>query len=212
VYLPEHFREQRPELIEALIKAAPLAMLVTLEDGRPVVNHIPMALHGSEEPKVLRGHVARANPVPSKVLSGTEVLVVFTGPDHYVTPSWYPSKQVDGRVVPTWNYAVVHVRGRIRWMTDQETTHAIVSRLTDQHERSQEHPWAVSDAPPDYIDKMLRAIVGFEITVDSALGKFKGSQNRTEADRHGVARGLGRAGIPEETVVQLVKDPPVSPG
>ena len=135
------------------------------------------------------------------------MLVVFTGAQHYVTPSWYASLQVDGRVVPTWNYSTVQVRGSIRWFDDAQRLLALVSRLTATHEAPLSEPWLVSDAPRDYIETMLRAIVGFEIAVESMTGKFKNSQNRNEPDRAGVARGLEAAGVDAAAAAELVREP-----
>ncbi|MBS0393748.1 MAG: FMN-binding negative transcriptional regulator [Proteobacteria bacterium] len=206
MYLPKHFQEDRPEVLAAFIRAHPLAMLVTLDGARAEVDHVPMLLSAAE-PWRLRGHVARANAVTSRAPDGTEVLVVFRGVDHYITPSWYPQKRVDGRVVPTWNYSVVHVRGRIRWSSDASELHGLVTTLTDTHESSRPAPWAVDDAPADYVAAMLRAIVGFEIEVESMVGKFKASQNRSEADRAGVASGLAAEGLDPALAAEVLRDP-----
>lgn len=206
MYLPKHFVEDRAEVLHAFVRAHPLAMLVTLDGGRPAVDHIPMLLEAASEPR-LRGHVARANAVAKRVPDGEEVLAVFHGADHYVTPSWYPAKRVDGKVVPTWNYSVVHVQGRIRWFDAPDRLRALVDDLTHAHESPRAAPWAVADAPADYVASMLRAIVGFEIEVLSMTGKFKASQNRSEADREGVARGLAEDGVPGATTAELVRDP-----
>ena len=138
----------------------------------------------------LRGHVARANPVWREA-AGAQVLAAFQGPQAYITPSWYPSKAASAKVVPTWNYAVVHARGTLRVTEDAAWLRALVGRLTDVHEASRAHRWQVDDAPADYIEQMLRAIVGIEIEITSLQGKWKVSQNRSAADRAGVAAGLG---------------------
>ena len=206
MYLPNHFREDRPEVLAAFVHAHPLGLLVTLDAGRPEVDHIPMLLEEGPGAR-LRGHVARANAVAARVADGEEVLVVFGGAQHYVTPSWYAAKRVDGKVVPTWNYSVVHVRGRIRWFDEPDRLRALVDALTRTHEASRREPWSVGDAPADYIATMLRAIVGFEIEIDSMIGKFKASQNRNEADRGGVRRGLGEDGVAPEAATELVREP-----
>ncbi len=206
MYLPKHFSEQRPEALAAFVHTHPLGMLVTLDDGRPTVDHVPMLLEATPVLR-LRGHVARANAVATRVSTGAEVLAVFRGADHYITPSWYEAKQVDGRVVPTWNYSVVEARGRIRWFDAPEQLQAIVEALTRRHESGRAAPWAVADAPPDYIASMLKAIVGFEIEVQSMIGKFKASQNRSAADRHGVGRGLAEDGVATAATAELVRDP-----
>jgi transcriptional regulator len=154
----------------------------------------------------LTGHVARANPFWRRPGDGAEVLVIFHGAEAYVSPSTYPSKRTDGRVVPTWNHAVVHARGRIRFFDDRDRLHALVSGLTDRHEMPRLEPWAVTDAPAEYIDAMLKAIVGFEIEIAELTGKFKSSQNRSYADRAGVRAELRLARDGAE-VEDLVRDP-----
>jgi len=206
MYLPRHFSEDRPEALAAFVAAYPLGMLVTVEDSLPTVDHVPMLLEAAPVPR-LYGHVARANAVTSRVADGGEVLVVFRGADHYITPAWYATKQLDGRVVPTWNYSVVEVRGRIRWFDDAERLHAVVDALTRHYESPRASPWSVADAPAEYLAGMLKAIVGFEIEIASMTGKFKSSQNRNAADRDGVARGLAADGVPPAAVAELVRDP-----
>jgi transcriptional regulator len=208
VYLPSHFVEDRPEVLGAFIEAHPFGMLVTLDGGHPTIDLMPMLLD-REAPggPRLRGHVARANPVARRVPSGAEVLAVFGGVQHYISPSWYPSMDVDDRVVPTWNYVAIEVRGRIDWFDEPQRLRGLVGALTDRHESGRSEPWSVADAPPDYIDSMLRAIVGFEIAVASLTGKFKGSQNRSAADRDGVARGLAADGVSAASIAELVREP-----
>ena len=207
MYRPAHFREERRDVLHGFIECHPLGALVTVASGRPEVDHVPMQLDREAGPcGRLRGHVARANPVVRATPDGAPVLVVFAGADAYVSPSAYPSKRVDGRVVPTWNYAVVHARGPIRWFDDRDRLHALVSVLTDRHESGTQEPWAVADVPADYIDAMVRAIVGFEIEVESLEGKFKASQNRAEADRDGVRRQLSGERAPDD-IEELVRVP-----
>ena len=160
-------------------------------------------LSGPDGLGLLRGHIARANPLWRLLESGASVLAIFLGTDHYVSPSWYPSKHEHGKAVPTWNYATVHVRGTIRFIDDPVWLRALVESLTDEHERHNVHPWKVTDAPADYIAGMVRAIVGFEILVSAIEGKFKASQNRSAADRAGVAEALRTAGLPADEVTQL---------
>ena len=184
------FRETSVEVMHALIRAHPLATLVTVSGGIAEANHLPLLIDPDAAPKgSLRGHVARANPLWRQPPEG-EVLTVFQGPQTYVTPSWYPSKREHGKVVPTWNYAVVHVRGPLLVHDDREWLRDLVSRLTDSQEAGQGRPWGVGDAPAEYIDRMLEAIVGIEIPVTSIEGKWKVSQNRVQADRDSVAAGL----------------------
>ena len=208
MYLPSCFSETRPEVLEAFMRAHPLGWLVTLTAGRSAVDLVPMLpWHTAAGGLQLRGHVARANPVSRELPAGAEVLVVFGGSDHYVTPSWYASKPVDGRVVPTWNYSIVQVRGALRWFDDSAALRELVTTLTATHEAPRAQRWEVSDAPDDYIAGMLRAIVGFEIEVATMVGKFKSSQNRDDADRAGVAAGLAADGVAAEAVAELVRDP-----
>jgi transcriptional regulator len=185
------FREERIDVMHALMRNHRLATLVTVNDGVPEANHLPLLIDPEPSPHgTLRGHVARANPVWRQA-DGREVLAVFQGPQAYVTPSWYPSKRETGQVVPTWNYAVVHAYGPLVVHDDRDWLHGLVTRLTDQQEAGLPQPWRVSDAPADYLERMLGAIVGIEIPLNRLLGKWKVSQNRTATDRTGVAEGLG---------------------
>ena len=206
MYLPPHFRESRLEVLHDFIRRHPLGMLVSSVDGVPTVDHVPMLLAPDSGPHgTLQGHVARANPLRRSVEDGAGVLVVFHGTDAYVSPSSYPSKQTDGKVVPTWNYSVVHARGRIRFFDDEARLHALVSSLTDRFEHGRLQPWAVSDAPGDYVRAMLRAIVGFDIEIIELIGKFKASQNRSAEDRAGVRRALAVENT--GSLDELVRDP-----
>jgi transcriptional regulator len=207
MYLPKYFQEDRTEVLAPFLRAHPLAMLVTLDGGRPEVDHVPMLFEHAAGAARLHGHVARANAVAKRAPDGTEVLVVFRGAQGYVTPNWYASKAIDGKVVPTWNYSVVNVRGRIRWFDAPDRLRALLDALTGEHEAPRRAPWAVADAPADYIAGMLGAIIGFEIAVESMTGKFKASQNRNEADRAGVARGLAADGVPAADAAELVREP-----
>lgn len=191
MYRPNHFRDDRIEVLQEFIVRHPLATLVTAADGRPEANHLPVLLDRTRGASgTLRGHVARANPLWRTTADDTDVLVLFHGADAYVSPSHYPSKHVDGRVVPTWNYAVVHVRGRIRWHHDRDRLLQLVSALTDEHEAARAAPWAVADAPASYVEAMLKAIVGFDIEITGLQGKFKASQNKSDADRAGIRDAL----------------------
>ena len=188
------FREERIDVMHALMRNHRLATLVTVNDGVPEANHLPLLIDPEPSPHgTLRGHVARANPVWRQA-GGQEVLAIFQGPQAYVTPSWYPSKRETGQVVPTWNYAVVHAYGPLVVHDDRDWLRALVTRLTDQQEAGLPQPWRVTDAPADYLERMLGAIVGIEIPLARLSGKWKVSQNRTAADRAGVAEGLGSQG------------------
>jgi transcriptional regulator len=199
LYLPAHFAPPDAEAAARLVAAHPLAMLAWSAGDRLDAEHLPLlwdrgpadGAHGT-----LRGHVARANPVWREA-DGRPVIAVFRGPQAYVTPSWYPSKAATAKVVPTWNYAVVQLRGTLRAVEDAPWLHALVERLTDAQEASRAHRWRVGDAPDDYIAQMLRAIVGIEVAVDAVQAKWKMSQNRSETDRAGVAAGLDSLGSDE---------------
>jgi transcriptional regulator len=195
MYLPKHFAETRIEVLHALVRAHPLGALVTLGAGGLEANHIPFEIDPDPAPfGTLRGHVARANPLWRELSRGGDALAIFQGPSTYVSPSWYPSKQADGKVVPTWNYAVVHAYGPLRAVDDAAWLRAFVERLTNRHESGRTAPWHVTDAPADYVDKMVTAIVGIELPVTRLLGKWKTSQNRPARDRAGVVAGLEQDG------------------
>jgi len=210
VYLPDYFREERPEVLREFMRAHPLAMVVSMQGGQPSVDHLPLLIDAATPITAqLFGHVARANPIVSLVAEAAPVLAVFGGADHYITPSWYVQKAIDGRVVPTWNYSTVHVHGTWHWITDLTAVRSLVAKLTDEHEKDRSTPWAVADAPEDYLSSMLKAIVGFEIKITSMIGKFKNSQNKNEADRNGIARGLSALGLSEDAIGDLVKPRPI---
>jgi transcriptional regulator len=197
MYLPQHFQETRPDVLHELIRAQPLGLLVTLNDAGLQANPVPFILDPDPAggPGILRAHCARANPLWRETHGGVDALVVFQGPQAYVSPNWYPSKAEHGKAVPTWNYVMVQARGPLRAIDDAAWVRAFVTRLTTRHEAVQANPWAVTDAPPDYIETMTRAIVGIEITLTALTGKWKVSQNRSPADRAGVAKGLRAAGL-----------------
>jgi len=195
MYLPPHFAESRPHVLRGFIAAQPLGLLVTLNRAGGIdANSVPFFLDAADDaaPGVLRAHVARANPLWKEARDDVDALVVFQGPHGYVSPGWYPSKAEHGKVVPTWNYIMVQARGRLRAVDDKDWLRAFVTRLTDHHEGGRATPWAVTDAPADFIEATLGAIVGIEIVLSSLVGKWKVSQNRSAADRAGVVDGLLR--------------------
>ena len=216
MYLPKHFEVTDPAALHELIREHPLGALVMQSERGLEANHVPFEFQPEPAPHGrLLAHVARANPVWRAATEEREVLVIFQGASGYVTPAWYPSKQATGKVVPTYNYAVVHAYGRMRAIEDKAWLHAFVSRLTDRHEAERDDPWHVRDAPDDYIDKMLEAIVGIEITVTRLVGKWKVGQNRTPADQAGVIDGLkARAGADDAAMAQALEryGKPLRPG
>ena len=198
MYAPRHFDPPDAAAMHALLRAQPLGMLVTTQAGALAADHVPFLFDAHRGPLgTLRAHVARANPLWREHDATKEVLVVFQGAESYVSPSWYPSKRADPRVVPTWNYAVVHVHGRLRAIEDAAWLRALVEELTTMHESSRELPWRVGDAPEAYLQSMLRGIVGVEIEVSRMQGKWKLSQNRSAGDREGVMRGIDALGLPD---------------
>ena len=195
MYLPKHFEETRIEVLHGLVHAHPLGALVTLTSGGLDANHIPFEVDPSPAPLgTLRGHVARANPVWREFSRDLDTLVIFQGPGTYVSPAWYPTKRQMGKVVPTWNYAVVHAHGALTVIEDRAWLRDFVTGLTDRHEAARPDPWRVTDAPADYIVAQLGAIVGLELRVTRLVGKWKMSQNRPAQDRAGVVDGLQREG------------------
>lgn len=185
MYTPRAFEQPDRDAWEALVREYPLATLVVqLPDGMEAT-HVPLVFEG----ETLHGHVARGNPIASA--AGARALVVFSGPEHYISPSTYPSKADDPRVVPTWNYIAVHMHGTLATFTDAERLLHLVTDLTQRHERVRPEPWQVNDAPAEFIARLLNGITGIEIRVDRVEAKWKVSQNRAEADRQGAADGLG---------------------
>ena len=211
MYLPSHFEEQRPEALRDLIAKHPLGMLVTHGSEGLDANHVPFELDACEglgPHGVLRAHVARNNPLWQSVADGDEVLVVFRAHDAYISPNWYPSKHEAHKQVPTWNYRVVHAHGPITVRDDERYVRGLVARLTRQHEAGQPSPWKMGDAPQDYIDAMLKSIVGIEITVARLVGKFKLSQNREARDRVSAAQALIGQGDSELGEAMRAAGPP----
>jgi transcriptional regulator len=192
MYLPKHFEETRVDVLHGLIREYPLGALVMVTARGLEANHIPFEVDPEPAPfGTLRGHVARANPIWREAASA-DTLVIFQGPDTYVSPAWYPTKAATGKVVPTWNYAVVHAHGTPRFIDDRAWLRAFVEKLTTRHESHRPEPWQVTDAPADYVDSMVNGIIGLEIPITGLIGKWKVSQNRQAPDRTGVVEGLER--------------------
>jgi transcriptional regulator len=191
MYIPKAF--EQPSVVEMykLIGEYSFATLVVVTDAGIEANHLPFLIRDDgSECGVLVGHVARSNSMWKTFKADQEVLVIFNGPDAYISPSWYATKQEHGRVVPTWNYAVVHARGFMRIVEDGEWLFSLLNDLTTKHEAQFEQPWAIADAPADYIEKLSSAIVGVEIPVSGLMGKWKLSQNHPEQNQLGVVEGL----------------------
>lgn len=197
MYLPSAFRQDDLAELHAQMQASPFALLTSAGAAGVQASHLPLLLAPDEgEFGTLYGHFARANPHWRDLQGGAEALAVFSGPDAYISPGWYPAKAEHGKVVPTWNYIAVHARGPVELIEEPERLLQIVSRLSDQHESGRERPWAVSDAPREYIDSMLRAIVGFALPIRRLEGKWKLGQNRSAADQAGVRDGLAASTSP----------------
>ncbi len=195
MYLPAHFAEERAETLHRLIADYPLGTLVTLGREGLSANHIPFELDASAGPHgTLRGHVARGNHVWEDFSPEHEALVIFGGPSAYISPNWYPTKAEAHRVVPTYNYAVVHAHGTLVIHDDEKWLRAVLGRLTKKMEAAHPQPWKMGDAPQDYLREMVAGIVGIEIVLSRLVGKWKVSQNRSSSDREGAARGLREAG------------------
>ncbi len=191
MYLPKINEETRLDVLHDLIRAHPLGTWVSAEETELNVNHIPFVLDGSRgEFGTLLGHVARANPIWKASPSARASVIVFRGPQAYITPSWYPSKHQHGKAVPTWNYAVVTAQGYPQFIDDREWLYEHLAQLTDTHEASQALPWKIGDAPEEFTDKLVAAVVGVEIPVRRIEGKWKTNQNRPEPDKLGVVAGL----------------------
>ena len=199
MYLPSAFRQDDLAELHAQMQASPFALLTSAGAAGVQASHLPLLLAPDEgEFGTLYGHFARANPHWRDLQDGAEALTVFSGPDAYISPGWYPAKAEHGKVVPTWNYIAVHARGPVELIEEPERLLQIVSRLSDQHESGRERPWAVSDAPRDYLDSMLRAIVGFALPIHRLEGKWKLGQNRSAADQAGVRDGLASSPSPRD--------------
>ena len=198
MYTPSAFRQDDLTQLHQQMRSSPLASVISQGTDGLLASHLPLFLVPEEgEFGTLYSHFARANPHWRELLQG-ETLAIFQGPQAYVSPSWYPSKAEHGKAVPTWNYIAVHVRGQARLIEDEAGLLQLVSRLSAAHEAGRERPWAVSDAPRDYIDSMLRAIVGFALPIQRIQGQWKLSQNRTVADRDGVRAGLNTSLSPAD--------------
>jgi len=191
VYIPPLFKEDRVDVLHAAIRRSGLATLVTLTGDGLIASHVPMLLDPEPAPYgTLLGHLARPNPQARGAVPGVQALAIFQGPDAYITPSWYATKRDNAKVVPTWNYVAIHAYGPVEFFDDADRLRAIVTRLSERQETPRAEPWAVSDAPADYIEGMLKGIVGFALPIARLDGKWKMSQNRPAVDRASVVSGL----------------------
>lgn len=195
MYLPKHFEAPSNDAMHAVMRARPLATVITLSRSGLDANHIPLHFVKDLGPfGTLRGHVARANPMWKEFDKNTEVLSIFHGPDSYITPAWYASKKTTGKVVPTWNYVVVHAHGHLCIHEDESWLRSQLEALTAHNESVNHESWKISDAPHDYIENLIKAIVGFEIVITRLSGKWKASQNQSEQNRASVITGLKAEG------------------
>ncbi|MBI3897148.1 MAG: FMN-binding negative transcriptional regulator [Gammaproteobacteria bacterium] len=202
MYIPKQFEQPKVEVMHELIRARPLATLVTLSSNGLNANHIPLHLFPEPSPfGTLQGHVARANPVWADFASNVETLAIFHGPDTYITPSWYATKKETGKVVPTWNYVVVHAYGSLRVVDDAAWLRDRLEALTAHNEASFPKPWKVTDAPHEYTEKLIGSIVGIEIVITKLCGKWKVSQNQPTQNQATVVQGLEASGTEESSVM-----------
>lgn len=192
MYSPKHFKEDDIQKLQQYIRDYSFGLLIVADEHGIEANHVPFHLscEGEESLGVLQCHVARQNPVWQRLVDGARVLVVFQGPNAYISPSWYSTKAETGRVVPTWNYLAVHAEGSVITIEDPEWLHQHLRQLTGQHESGMDEPWAVDDAPADFVDSLTRAIVGIEIKIEKLAGKLKASQNQPAENKAGVKAGL----------------------
>lgn len=205
MHQPKYFQLKETQQILDVIKNNPLASIVSVASTGLVGNHIPMIIVQRNDQYFLQGHVAKVNSIWKDYDKNVDVLAMFNGPDAYISPNWYPSKQVDHKEVPTWNYVTAHVSGSMQFYQDKEWLLIHLNKLVDANEASQRVPWKVSDAPEDYIGKMLNAIVGIEIEIKTLTGKSKMSQNHPEANRKGVIAGLKAQD--KDNVAKWIKNP-----
>ncbi len=205
MFLPRYFKQTDTQQMLAFIAEHPMASIVSMSSTGLVGNHIPMLVVQREGQYYLQGHVARVNSLCKEIDPATDVLAMFIGPDAYISPNWYPSKKTDPRTVPTWNYIAVHVTGEINFYKDKNLLKQHLKNLSSTHEKKVNESWQISDAPDDYINKMLNAIVGLEIKISTIKGNTKMSQNHSQQNRDGVIKGLTNLG--QQDVAAWVEKP-----
>lgn len=205
MYIPKAHEETRVPVLHELIETHPFTTLVTLGSTGLFASHIPMVLQRDASALgTLKGHISRANAQWRDFSPTVDALAIFSGPHHYISPSWYPEKQETGKVVPTWNYSVVHAYGSLRIVEDAVWLRAHLEALTNAHEAVFPTPWQVTDAPADYISSQMKGIVGLEFTIHRLEGKWKVSQNHPERNRLGVAEGLASLNTPESLAMKAL--------
>ncbi len=202
MYVPKHFKEDSLPVLHNFIRDIGFGTLVTMNEVEIEASHLPMLLDESKGSNgTLYGHMARANQQWQRAKPDAQALAIFVGPNSYISPAWYPSKRQTGKVVPTWNYIAIHAYGCIAFYDDASELREHVGKLTELHEHSQTAPWSITDAPPDYIETMLKGIVGFRLTLTRLEGKWKLSQNRTPTDMAGVQDALTAAGGEDQRIL-----------
>ena len=209
MYQPPHFREDRRDVLIDVMHRNSFASLATVQNDRPVIDHLPLVMHPEIGVHgVIRGHIAKANPIVANVTASGRAVAAFQGPQAYVSPAWYASKAEHGKVVPTWNYIVVQAAGTLTLHDDPGWLRAQVTHLTDKHEASRPAAWQVTDAPDEFIERQLRGIVGIELKIESLEGKWKLSQNRSQDDRRGVQSGLASGSSEDSIAMSALIDVP----
>jgi transcriptional regulator len=204
MYIPRANQEDRIPVLHKLMEDQPFASLITMGSSGLFASHIPMVLEQNGAMGQLRGHISRANAQWRDFTPSVEALAIFSGPQHYITPNWYPEKQETGKVVPTWNYVVVHAYGYLKIIEDGEWLMAHLQKLTSIHEAESPVPWKINDAPADYIASQIKGIVGLEMDIERLEGKWKVSQNRSAEDRTGVVRGLSELDTTESRAMKVL--------
>jgi transcriptional regulator len=206
MYIPKKFQQSDITALKALVVEYPFATLISYSELGVEANHMPLMLKQVEGKDVLQGHIAKANPLWKNIAEKSEVLIIFNGPNCYISANYYPTKMVTGKAVPTWNYVAVHVKGLISFVHDDTWNLNLLDSLTEHHEVQQPLPWSIADAPKEYIDKMLPAIVGLEIDITSIVGKWKVSQNQSTINKQGVFHALsGESESNAKKIAELVK-------
>jgi len=207
MYIPKRFLHDDINNLKGMMTNHAFATLISKNESGIEANHMPLILNESGQRDVLQGHIAKANPLWKSLKDKSEVLIIFNGPNCYISPNYYPTKKENAKVVPTWNYVSVHVKGIVSFIHNEQWVLKMLNNLTDHYEATQPVPWSVSDAPQAYIDKMLSAIVGLEIDILSITGKWKVSQDKTEVNQEGIIKGLSQeAGTNAQNIAKLVKE------